>query len=88
MGLRTNLYGATQGEDHAQAGVGAATPTSSSTACGRFCRGDSAAGPRYSTQILFHTKSHGRSIRRYLTLPALPGGSRQRIRYLRVPRAA
>ena len=51
MGLRTNLYGATQGEDHAQAGVGAATPTYSSTACGRFCRGDSAAGPRYSTQI-------------------------------------
>jgi hypothetical protein len=45
MGLRTNLYGATQREDHAQAGVGAATPTYSSTACGRFCRGDSAAGP-------------------------------------------
>jgi hypothetical protein len=45
MGLRTNLYGATQREDHAQPGVGAATPTSSSTACGRCCRGDSAAGP-------------------------------------------
>jgi hypothetical protein len=88
MGLRTNLYGATQREDHAQPGVGAATPTSSSTACGRCCRGDSAAGPRYSTQILFHTKSQGRSIRRYRTLPALPGGSRQRGRYLRVPGAA
>ena len=37
--------GATQREDHAQPGVGAATPTSSSTACGRCCRGDSAAGP-------------------------------------------
>ena len=45
MSLRTNLYGATQREDHAQPGVGAATPTSSSTACGRCCRGDSAAGP-------------------------------------------
>ena len=45
MSLRTNLYGATQREDHAQHGVGAATPTSSSTACGRCCRGDSAAGP-------------------------------------------
>ena len=52
MGLRTNLYGATQGEDHAQAGVDAATPTSSNTACGRFCRGDSAAGPPYSDSDL------------------------------------
>ena len=48
MSLRTNLYGVTQREDHAQPGVGAATPTSSNTACGRFCRGDSAAGPPYS----------------------------------------
>ena len=48
MSLRTNLNGATQREEHAQAGVGAATPTSSSTACGRFCRADSAAGPPYS----------------------------------------
>ena len=45
-------------------------------------------GRRIPTQILCHTKSHGRSIRRYRTLPALPGGSRQRGRYLRVPRAA
>jgi hypothetical protein len=88
MSLRTNLYGATQREDHAQPGVGAATPTSTSTACGRFCCGDSAAGPSYSAQILCHTKSHGRSIRRYRTLPALPGGSRQRNRYLRVPRTS
>ena len=44
-------------------------------------------GRRIPTQILCHTKSHGRSIRRYRTLPAAPGGSRQRGRYLRVPGA-
>ena len=44
-------------------------------------------GRRIPTQILCHTKSHGRSIRRYPTLPAAPGGSRQRGRYLRVPGA-
>ena len=44
-------------------------------------------GAAVFTQILCHTKSHGRSIRRYRALPALPGGSPQRGRYLRVPRA-
>ena len=44
-------------------------------------------GRRIPTQILCHTKSLGRSIRRYRTLPAAPGGSRRRGRYLRVPGA-
>ena len=86
MGLRKNLYGAAQREDHAQAGVGAAKPTSTSTA-DHFAAETRRRGRRIPTQILCHTKSHGRSIRRYPTLPAAPGGSRQRGRYLRVPGA-
>ena len=74
------LYGAPQSEEHPQAGVGAAKPTSTSTADG-FAAETRPRGRRIPTQILCHTKSHGRSIRRCRTLPALPGGSRQRGRY-------
>jgi hypothetical protein len=86
MGLRTNLYGATQGEDHAQAGVGAATPTSSSTACGRFCRGDSAAGPRFrscSTRRATGVRSEDTGpCRRF---PAAPGSAAGICGYLALP---
>ena len=67
-------YGAPQREEHAQAGVGAATPTSSSTACGRFFRGDSTAGSPYpDADLVPHEEPRAFDPK----IPDLAGGSRR-----------